>query len=258
MRVALGLVTALAWIGVAAAGTPTAPKLRASVPSSGTARVAWTARSVAGKDGTALELERAGATGAFAPVTSVSAPKRRGTVDDSPTAAGTYSYRARVLTGDGTSDWSAAVTVQLAGAAVAPPAGPAGDPPMPAGLTECPAGWTDTVLQIVNTTRRGVGLSALVNNAKLAKAARIRTIDQARAQVLSHTGWATTIRAAGYTGGFLAENIAYGYKTPDAVMTGWIKSSGHYANIVGNYRDSGVGCAIDSRGRPWWTQDFGF
>lgn len=257
MRVVLGLVTVLAWFGAAAAGTPSAPKLKASTPSSSTVRIAWTARSVAGKAGTSLEFERAAATGAFAPVASIPAPKRRGVAIDELTAAGSYSYRARVLTGDGTSAWSATVTVELAGATVAPPAGPAGDPPMPAGLTECPAGWTDAVLLIVNTTRHARGLASLVNNAKLAKAARIRTIDQARTQTLSHNGWATTIRAAGYTGGFLGENIAYGYKTPDAVMTGWIKSAAHLSNIVGNYRDSGVGCAVDSRGRPWWTQDFG-
>jgi uncharacterized protein YkwD len=37
-----------------------------------------------------------------------------------------------------------------------------------------------------------------------------------------------------------------------------MKSSGHRANILSSsYRHSGVGCVMDSRGRLWWTHDFG-
>ena len=256
--VQVGWVAVCAWTSVAAAGTLIAPRLRASIASGETVRVTWTARSLTGKDGTTLELQRADADSTFAPVTSIAAPRRRGSFDDQPSQGGSYRYRGRVLTTDGTSAWSAEAAVDIEGATVIDPPGPAGDPPLPTGLTECPAGWIDDALRIGNSTRRSAGRGALVNHPKLAKAARIRTIDQANAQTLSHNGWVATIRAAGYSGGYLAENIAWGYSTPDAVMTGWIRSPGHLSNLLNNYRDSGVGCVVDRRGRLWWTQDFGF
>ena len=53
------------------------------------------------------------------------------------------------------------------------------------------------------------------------------------------------IRATGYLGGYLAENIAWGggsLGTPRRIVGGWMNSSGHRANILnGVLRDSGIG-----------------
>jgi uncharacterized protein YkwD len=129
---------------------------------------------------------------------------------------------------------------------------------LPNGQRECPAGSTAGVLQLVNDARRDHGRGALADNAALARAARTHTIAMVDAQQLTHTGWVGYIRAAGYPGGFLGENIAYGYQSAAAVVQGWMRSSGHRANILSpSYRHSGVGCVMDSRGRLWWTHDFG-
>jgi len=53
----------------------------------------------------------------------------------------------------------------------------------------------------------------------------------------------------------VGENVAYGYK-PSEVVTAWMNSEGHRANILGNYTDIGLGYYIDGAGRTWYTQNF--
>ena len=53
------------------------------------------------------------------------------------------------------------------------------------------------------------------------------------------------------------ENIAKGYATPQAVVNGWMNSSGHRANILGSqYTSMGVGYAVSASGKPYWVQVF--
>jgi uncharacterized protein YkwD len=64
--------------------------------------------------------------------------------------------------------------------------------------------------------------------------------------------------AAGYTTGASAENIAWGYRTPQEVVTGWMNSAGHRANILNCSSIAvGVGVAYASDGAIYWTQNFG-
>ena len=58
-------------------------------------------------------------------------------------------------------------------------------------------------------------------------------------------------------GGTVGENIAYGQKTPEQVMEGWMNSQGHRANILNpNFTAIGVGYYQNSRGVSYWTQLF--
>lgn len=51
--------------------------------------------------------------------------------------------------------------------------------------------------------------------------------------------------------------MAYGYQTPEAVMSGWMASEGHRANILNEkYTDIGVGYFTDGNGQGYWTQIF--
>jgi len=53
------------------------------------------------------------------------------------------------------------------------------------------------------------------------------------------------------------ENIASGQRTPEAVVTAWMNSEGHRANILSsNFSKIGVGYATNSNGTPYWTQIF--
>lgn len=64
----------------------------------------------------------------------------------------------------------------------------------------------------------------------------------------------TRIRNAGYPspGG---ENIAKGHTSPTAVMTAWMNSTGHRANIL-NCTFTTIGVGFDARGN-YWVQNFG-
>ncbi len=46
----------------------------------------------------------------------------------------------------------------------------------------------------------------------------------------------------------VGENIALGYPTPAAMMTGWMNSEGHRANILRSYSSVGIGCVSGPRG----------
>ena len=53
-----------------------------------------------------------------------------------------------------------------------------------------------------------------------------------------------------------AENIAYGQESAEEVMTSWMNSPGHRANILGNnYEYIGIG-VYQKNGTLYWTQDF--
>src|SRR5262249_27305309 len=99
---------------------------------------------------------------------------------------------------------------------------------------------------------------------KLVKAARQHSADMADNKYFSHTGLdkstpGTRIDQAGYDAdkGW-AENIAYGYPTPEAVMTGWMNSAGHRQNILDcGLKALGVGVARAADGTLYWAQDFG-
>ena len=63
----------------------------------------------------------------------------------------------------------------------------------------------------------------------------------------------------GWTGVLHAndENIAWGQKTPEEVVTGWMNSSGHRANILSSkFTFIGVGVYRSSSGRLYWVQLF--
>jgi uncharacterized protein YkwD len=52
------------------------------------------------------------------------------------------------------------------------------------------------------------------------------------------------------------ENIAWGQRTPDAVMQDWMDSPGHRRNIL-NCEFTTIGVGFDPRGYHW-TQVFGY
>jgi uncharacterized protein YkwD len=53
------------------------------------------------------------------------------------------------------------------------------------------------------------------------------------------------------------ENIAYGNVSADAMMTMWMNSPGHRANILnGSYTGIGIGATSTSSGRWYGVQDF--
>lgn len=118
------------------------------------------------------------------------------------------------------------------------------------------------VWRLTNKQRAAHGCHALRLDPRLTKAARGHSTDMGVHHYFDHnsrdgkTPW-DRIRAQGYAYPS-AENIAKGYAMPSAVMSGWMHSSGHRANILNcAYKAIGVGVWYGPGG-PMWTQDFGF
>lgn len=117
------------------------------------------------------------------------------------------------------------------------------------------------VFDLVNAERAARGLAPMTYDTKLELAAQRHSDDQARSERMSHTGsdgstMVQRIDRVGFAWRSAAENVAYGYGTPAAVMAGWMNSDGHRRNILSSNTHIGVGLAYGANGRPYWTQVF--
>jgi uncharacterized protein YkwD len=126
------------------------------------------------------------------------------------------------------------------------------------------------MLCMTNYARRASGLKPLTHSRPLAKAAGKKSADILACNEFSHeacgrdfTHW---IKRFGYAKGCwtAAENIGYGtgsLGTVRAVFNAWMKSPGHRANILGKFREIGIGRRVGAiegaSGAMVWTQDFG-
>lgn len=161
-----------------------------------------------------------------------------------------------------------------------PPAAPWPAPapvPAPVGIGG-PSEWAafeDEVLSRTNQVRAtgatcgGEELAPaapLVTHPALRAAARDHSRDMAERNYFAHVtpdGVQPSARAtaAGYPSTFVGENIAAGQTTPANVLSAWINSPGHCANLMDpRYRYLGVGYFLDGGGDQfghYWTQNFG-
>ena len=121
------------------------------------------------------------------------------------------------------------------------------------------------VLRLVNVERSSAGCSPLRSNSLLVGVARAHSLDMGRHDYFAHNSQDgrspfDRMRAVGYAGGLMGENIAAGQRTAAAVMDAWMHSEGHRANILNcGFHVIGIGVATVS-GSPYgmyWTQDFG-
>jgi uncharacterized protein YkwD len=107
-------------------------------------------------------------------------------------------------------------------------------------------------------------VEALAWHCQLKTAALNHSTSMADNDYFSHTGLDDSsagdrITAAGYSWRTYAENIAAGYSDEEAVMTAWLESPGHCANIMNTHvTEMGAGVAENSssRYRIYWTQNF--
>lgn len=118
------------------------------------------------------------------------------------------------------------------------------------------------VVSLTNAERAKNGCGALTVDSRLQAAAQGHSEDMIARNFFDHTdpggrSPGDRITAAGFRWSTYGENIAYGQRTPAAVMSAWMNSSGHRANILNcRFRNIGVGVALKS-GTPYWTQNFG-
>jgi len=129
------------------------------------------------------------------------------------------------------------------------------------------------VFDIVNDERQSVGRSALQWCDGLYQCAKAHSNDMCDRGFFSHVnpeGEGPSDRArTGHAGSYtfpsivpnpylwgIGENIAWGYRTAEEVMIGWMNSPGHRANILNpDYTHIGVGQCDGCK--THWTQTFG-
>lgn len=116
------------------------------------------------------------------------------------------------------------------------------------------------VLELANRARSAAGCGALGYNSLLEESAQGHAEDMARYNYLSHTSrdgrsFDQRIRATGFDGGRIGENVGAGFTKADAVVDAWMRSPAHRANILDcRFRHLGVGYAL---GGGYWVQNFG-
>jgi uncharacterized protein YkwD len=143
-------------------------------------------------------------------------------------------------------------------------------PPAPADLGEV----SRRVLQLTNEARahpRRCGATPygaappLASSVQLSQVALAYARDMATWGYMNHTGRdgsspARRISRSGYRWSEVGENLASGVMTADEVVTGWLGSPEHCANLMDPlYRQVGVGYAVnphDQRG-VYWAMEFG-
>jgi len=120
--------------------------------------------------------------------------------------------------------------------------------------------YVSQVVTLVNEERAKAGLAALTVDSKAEAAAAVRAKEIMTS--FSHTrpngsSFSTALKEQGASYSTAGENIAWGQKTPQEVVTGWMNSSGHRANILGaNYTKIGCGFYQGSDGTCYWSQLF--
>lgn len=121
------------------------------------------------------------------------------------------------------------------------------------------AAYESEVIRLVNHQRAQHGLKPLTANWELSRVARYKSRDMVDNRYFSHTSptYGTPfqmIRSFGLSFRTAGENIAYGQRTPQAVVNTWMNSSGHRANILSaSYTQIGVGYVAEGH---YWTQMF--
>jgi uncharacterized protein YkwD len=135
------------------------------------------------------------------------------------------------------------------------------------------------VLELTNEQRQQNGCAtALVLSPQLSAAASAHSQDMALHDLFSHSGsdgstMVSRITATGYSYSQLAENVAAGRATAEDVVSDWMNSPGHRANILNcGLREVGIGyyAQMDDQSnvrldngqvggpyRYYWTQDLG-
>ena len=119
--------------------------------------------------------------------------------------------------------------------------------------------YVEQVVELVNMERAKVGLPALTMSQDLNNAAQIRAVETV--QSFSHTrpdgsSFSSVLKENGISFRGAGENIAWGQRTPEAVVNAWMNSEGHRANILNkNFTSIGVGYYLNGS-TPYWVQLF--
>lgn len=135
----------------------------------------------------------------------------------------------------------------------------------PAATARLGGGWREAIGGALNAERGAGNAAPLRVCPSLSRAAQAWANHIATTGVFAHTDGPGSIwdrfAAAGYADSIRlhAENLAYGPTTVDGAMAAWKASPLHYENLMTpQFRDVGLGSAIDASGQTVWVATFSF
>ena len=114
------------------------------------------------------------------------------------------------------------------------------------------AQMTAAVFAETNQVRYNAGRNGLVRNASLDKVAAAWAYQQWKNGSMSHNPYYSKQIPSGWTRA--GENVAKGY-TYTQVVSAWVASPSHYANLVNDYTSVGIGF-YEADGKRYWSQVF--
>ncbi|PGS54607.1 hypothetical protein COC46_04750 [Bacillus sp. AFS041924] len=119
--------------------------------------------------------------------------------------------------------------------------------------------YESKVVDLTNAERTKAGLKPFTVNATLSKTARLKSQDMTDKNYFDHNSPTygspfDMMKQFGISYNYAAENIAKGQRSPEEVVTAWMNSAGHRANIL-NPNLNQIGVGYDSRSNAW-TQQF--
>jgi uncharacterized protein YkwD len=118
------------------------------------------------------------------------------------------------------------------------------------------------LIALVNQVRSKKGLHPLETWKTLTEYARKHSQNMANGTVaFGHSGLETRANCIFKIAPChsVGENVAYTYLVDDPLQVSlklWIQSPDHYKNIIGDYKETGIGIAYDPEGRCYITQMF--
>ena len=120
------------------------------------------------------------------------------------------------------------------------------------------ASIVDDIFNLVNDHRKRMEMPSLKRSDiadNLAKEHSIYMIDQ---NEISHDGFNSRFQELqqNANASSAGENVASGYQNAESVMQAWLASSGHKANIEGDYTHIGLAAVENDQGTFYYTQIF--
>lgn len=117
--------------------------------------------------------------------------------------------------------------------------------------------FANEVLDIVNDHRANLGLSDLELHVESKNKAVEHTAYMVNQNKMSHDNFfqrSDYLKSKGAD--FVSENVAYGQRSPEAVVAAWLKSPSHKEAIESDYTHTGIGVIANKSGINYYTQIF--
>lgn len=114
------------------------------------------------------------------------------------------------------------------------------------------------ILEDLNIYRKALGLSELKPLAELSVESEVHNEYMIETGAVSHDNFSQRASFIMNEVGARAvsENVAYGYRSADAVVNAWLKSKGHRDNIESENTHFGISVRQDAEGKNYFTNIF--